>query len=121
MILVGRYGSPYGRRIAVTRRLTGIPYERRTIAAWDDFDAVTSVNPVGRVPALILDDGEVIVESIFITDALDQITGPERALTPPAGPERPRVQQLVALAMGTLDKMAMVVYWVRNRTLKMLV
>ena len=65
MILVGRYGSPYGRRIAVTRRLTGIPYERRTIAAWDDFDAVTSVNPVGRVPALILDDGEVIVESIL--------------------------------------------------------
>ena len=115
MILVGRYRSPYTRRVAVTLRLTGLPYERRIITAWDALDAVKAINPIGRVPALILDDGEVIGESSFIIDYLDQVAGPERALTPPSGPELLRVQQLVAMAMGTMDKMAMVVYEIRER------
>jgi glutathione S-transferase len=115
MILVGRYRSPYVRRVAVTMRQLGLDYERRLITAWDDLDGVTGINPVGRVPALILDDGEVIVESSFIIDYLDGLVGPEKVLTPPAGPERTRVQQIVALAVGTLDKMAMVIYEIRER------
>jgi glutathione S-transferase len=115
MILVGRYRSPFTRRVAVTLHLTGIPFERRIITAWDALDAVTVINPAGRVPALILDDGEAIAESSFIIDYLDHLAGPDRALTPPAGPERFRVQQLVALAMGAMDKIAMVVYEVRER------
>jgi glutathione S-transferase len=103
------------RRVAVTMQLTGVPYERRIITAWDDFEAVRAINPIGRVPALILDDGEIIVESSFIIDFLDQVVGPERALTPPEGPERLRVQQLVALAIGAMDKMAVVVYELRER------
>ena len=35
MILVGRYRSPFTRRVAVTLHLTGIPFERRIITAWD--------------------------------------------------------------------------------------
>ena len=115
MILVGRYRSPNVRRVAVTLQLTGVPYERRIITAWDALDAVTAINPVGRVPALILDEGEVIVESNFIIDYLDHLAGSERALTPPSGAERFRVQQLVAVAMGTMDKMVMAIYEVRER------
>jgi glutathione S-transferase len=53
---------------------------------------------------LILDDGEVLIDSAAILDYLDELAGPDRALTPPRGPERRRCNRLVALAMGACEK-----------------
>ncbi len=110
MILVGRYRSPFVRRVAVTLRLYDMPFERRVISVWDDLPEVREYNPLGRVPALILDDGEVLVDSSAIIDHLDDAAGPERALTPAPGAERRRVQRLVALALGVLEKAAQLIY-----------
>jgi glutathione S-transferase len=41
---------------------------------------VRAHNPVVRIPALLLDDGELVVESYAILDEIDQMVGPERAL-----------------------------------------
>ena len=51
-----------------------------------DFDAMRAINPLGRIPSLVLDDGEVLIDSAAILDWLDQTVGPERALLPPPGP-----------------------------------
>ena len=88
MILVGQYNSPYVRRVAVSLRVLGFAYEHDTRSVFSDFDAMRALNPLGRIPALVLDDGEVLIDSAAILDWLDQTAGPERALIPPGGAER---------------------------------
>lgn len=104
MILVGYWGSPFARRVGVTMKLLGLPFEHRRTAPSTHGPELRQVNPVGRVPALILEDGEVLIDSAMILDYLDEIAGPERALTPPRGAERRRCNRLVALALGACEK-----------------
>lgn len=116
MVLIGRYLSPFVRRVAVTLHLYEMPYEHRPLMAFgEDKDHIREHNPVGRVPALRLDDGEVLVDSAVILDYLDQRVGPDRALTPPSGPERWRLLSLLAIAAGATEKAVATVYEVRMR------
>jgi glutathione S-transferase len=110
MILVGQYDSPFVRRVAVSLRVLGFPYHHDTRSVFADFDAMRQVNPLGRIPALILDDGEILIDSAAILDWLDQSVGPERALTPPAGPERRRALRGLALASGVIEKAGAAAY-----------
>jgi len=116
MILIGRYLSPFVRRVAATLHLYGMPFEHRALATMgEDRDAIRELNPVTRVPALILDHGETLIDSGAILDWLDEQAGPERALTPPAGPERRRVLKLTAVATGAAEKGVLTVYEERFR------
>jgi glutathione S-transferase len=110
MILVGQYDSPYVRRVAVSLRVLGFDYEHDTRSVFADFDAMRAVNPLGRIPSLVLDDGEVLIDSAAILDFLDQTVGPERALLPHAGAERRRALRLIALATGAIDKVGAAAY-----------
>lgn len=110
MILVGQYDSPYVRRVAVSLRLLGFAYEHDTRSVFGDFDDLRRTNPLGRVPALVLDDGAVLVDSGAILDWLDERVGPERALLPSAGPGRRRALQRIALATGAIDKAGAAAY-----------
>jgi len=110
MILVGQYDSPYVRRVAVSLRVLGFDYEHDTRSVFADFDAMRQINPVGRIPSLVLADGEVLIDSAAILDWLDQTVGPERALVPPGGAERRRVLRLIALATGAIDKAGAAAY-----------
>lgn len=104
MILVGQYDSPYVRRVAVSLRLLGFVYQHDTRSVFGDFDSMRQTNSVGRIPSLVLDDGEVLIDSGAILDWLDESVGPARALLPRAGPERRRALRLVALATAVIDK-----------------
>jgi glutathione S-transferase len=104
MILVGQYDSPFVRRVAVSLRVLGLTYEHDTRSVFADFDAMRRVNPLGRIPSLVLDDGEVLLDSAAILDWIDQSVGPERALVPVTGRERRSVLSRVALATGAIDK-----------------
>jgi glutathione S-transferase len=110
MVLIGRYRSPFTRRVAISMRLLGIAYEHRPHTAWRNLQEVRAVNPVGRVPALILDCGEPLFDSSAILDYLDQIAGPERALVPLREPERHRVLRVTACALGALEKVVAALY-----------
>ena len=64
MILIGRYLSPFVRRVGATLYLYGLPFEHRPMMAFgDDKERLREWNPVTRVPALVVDDGEVLVDS----------------------------------------------------------
>jgi len=104
MILVGQYSSPFVRRVAVTLRVLGFPYEHDTRSVFRDFDSMRRTNPVGRIPSLVLDDGEVLIDSAAILDWLDETVGAARALIPRSGAERRRTLRLIALATGAVDK-----------------
>ncbi|MGL4236794.1 glutathione S-transferase family protein [Tabrizicola sp.] len=109
MILVGQYDSPVTRRVAVALHHYGIPFTRDTRSIFGDAEAVGRISPLTRIPALVLDDGEVLIDSAAILDHLDELAG-DRALCPSSGPARRQVLQMTALAQGTLEKTAAVVY-----------
>jgi glutathione S-transferase len=131
MILVGRYRSPFvpralraqyfcrresaGGRVAASMKIYGIPYERRALSTVTDGAAIRAVNPLGRVPALILDQGETLIESGTILDYLDERAGPDRALVPARGAERREVMRLVACATGAAEKAVALVYEIQRR------
>jgi glutathione S-transferase len=110
MILVGQYDSPLVRRVAVSLRVLGFAYEHDTRSVFGDFDSMRATNPLGRIPSLVLDDGEVLIDSAAILDWLDETAGPGRALIPPSGPERRRALRLIALACGAVDKAGAAAY-----------
>jgi glutathione S-transferase len=110
MILVGQYDSPYVRRVAISLRTLGFDYQHDTRSVFADFDAMREVNPLGRIPSLVLDGGEVLIDSAAILDWLDQAVGVERALIPAAGAGRRRALRLIALATGAIDKIGAAAY-----------
>ncbi|ACM33710.1 Glutathione S-transferase-like protein [[Acidovorax] ebreus TPSY] len=109
MILVGQYDSPVTRRVAIALHHYGIPFTRDTRSIFGDAAAIGRISPLTRIPALVLDDGEVLIDSASILDHLDEQAG-DAALIPRSGPQRRRVLQMTALAQGTLEKVAAVVY-----------
>lgn len=110
MILVGQYDSPYVRRVAVSLRVLGFEYRHDTRSVFADFDAMRKVNPLGRIPSLVLDGGETLIDSTAILDWLDETVGPERALLPRAGVERRHALRRIALATGAIDKAGVATY-----------
>ncbi len=109
MILVGQYDSPPTRRVAVALHHYGMPFTRDTRSIFGDAQAIGKISPLTRIPALVLDDGEVLIDSTAILDYLDELAG-KRALMPASGPARRHALQMTALAQGTLEKVAAVVY-----------
>ena len=63
MQLIGMLDSPYVRRTAISLRLLGLPFEHRPISVFRQFDEFAAINPVVRVPSLVCDDGEVLMDS----------------------------------------------------------
>ncbi|WP_309668287.1 glutathione S-transferase family protein [Tabrizicola sp.] len=109
MILVGQYDSPVTRRIAIALHQYGIPFTRDIRSIFGDAAAIGQISPLTRIPALVLDDGEVLIDSAAILDHLDEQAG-DAALIPASGPARRHALQMTALAQGTLEKAAAVVY-----------
>lgn len=104
MLLIGVNRSPYTRRVAITLEAYGMPFEQRDLSGFGNRAEVRAANPLGRIPALVLDGGETLVDSAAIVDHLDEMHGRDRALVPPAGAGRRAVQKVAALMMGACDK-----------------
>jgi glutathione S-transferase len=109
-VLIGQYDSPFVRRVAIALRRYGIDYEHRPWSVWSDADRLAQVNPLGRVPVLITGEGEALVESAAILEALDEAAGPDRALLPRSGTRRQEGLRLCALATGVGDKAVSLFY-----------
>jgi glutathione S-transferase len=110
MILYGRTVSPFVRRVAIWLDLQGRAYENVPLLVMDDFEKLKTVNPIGRVPALKLDDGTVLVETWAITDFLEDTAPAGRKLLPATGPERTRALQGIACAHNAAEKGVALVY-----------
>lgn len=110
MILIGQYDSPFVRRVAIAMRLYGMPFEHRPWSVFGDADRIAQYNPLMRVPTLVLNTGEALIESQAILDALDQLAPPGIAMAPAGGAERREALKVCALAMGLCDKAVSLVY-----------
>lgn len=110
MLLIGMFDSPFVRRVAVTLKLLQLPFEHANWSVGKDFDRIREYNPLGRVPTLVLANGEKLFESAAILDYLDELVGPERALLPACGPERRQALNVMAMATGAAEKGVLRVY-----------
>lgn len=111
MNLIGQYDSPFVRRVALALRFYGIPFKQTPWSTFGDAEKIAVYNPLMRVPTLVvLDDGEVLIESNAILDHLDELAGPSRAMIPDCGHVRREVLHVCALATGLADKAVSLLY-----------
>ena len=110
MILIGQYDSPFVRRVAIALRLYGLQYEHRPWSTFRDAEKIAAYNPLLRVPTLVLDSGDVLLDSTTILDHLDERADPDRRLIPSHGDNRRDALKVCALASGLCDKMVSLVY-----------
>ena len=105
MKLVGPYISGFTRRTAITMKLLGIPFEHLDLNAYTDKEEVRRYSPIGKVPALVLDNGEVLIDSAGIVDLLHGMAEPEKALLPPSGAPRLKALQLLGIGLAIYPKL----------------
>jgi glutathione S-transferase len=110
MILIGQYDSPFVRRVAIAMRLYGIAFEHRPWSTFGDADKIAPFNPLRRVPTLVLDSGEALIESTAMLDYLDELVGSERAMIADRGPARRHGLKICALGSGLADKAVSLIY-----------
>jgi glutathione S-transferase len=110
VILIGQYDSPFVRRVAIAAKLHGISYEHRPWSTFGDADKIAPFNPLRRVPTVLLDDGESLIDSAAILDWLDENAGQGQRLIAARGVERRRALKICALATGLADKSVSLLY-----------
>jgi glutathione S-transferase len=110
MILIGQYDSPFVRRTAIALRLYGLAFEHRPWSTFGDADKIAPYNPLRRVPTLVLDGGEALIESTAILDYLDELVGPGKAMIAENGEARRRHLKIAALGSGLADKAVSLIY-----------
>jgi len=109
MILIGRYLSPFVRRVAATLEWLDLPYEHRSLSPAKDAQAIREFNPMNKVPALIMDNGEILIESSAILDSILESV-PNQTLLPAKGDARRHVLQQCGIMTSTLDKCVAILY-----------
>jgi glutathione S-transferase len=110
MILIGQYDSPFVRRVGIALTLYGIAYEHRPWASFGEADKIRPYNPLTRVPTLVLDDGDVLIDSAAIIDYLDNLVPAEKRMFPQTEPARRRAIKIATVAAHTADKGVILFY-----------
>lgn len=98
--------SPFVRKVMMVVHELGLAERVETIRvvvhpAAPNGDVIAA-NPVGKIPTLVLDDGDVLYDSRVICEYLDMVHGDGR-LIPPEGPERWRALIWQAMADGMME------------------
>jgi len=115
MKLIGSLTSPYVRKVRIVLGEKSIDHEFTNDPPFSPDTRVAQVNPLGKVPALIMDDGYILFDSRVIVEYLDDLNGPESGrLIPAVGPQRLRVKRWEALADGIIDA-CVAIYLERKR------
>ena len=112
------FDSPFVRRVAISMKCLGLDFEHRNWSVGKDFELIRQFNPLGRVPTLVLPEGEVLIESIAILDFLDELAGPARALLPPSGTSRRTALRMMGIATGAAEKGVSEIYETAFRPLE---
>ena len=110
LILRSSPASPFGRKVKISAHLLGLADRIEVVDADtnDPGDSLRRQNPLGKIPALVLESGEALYDSRVIVEYLDHLAGGGRIL--PAGAARFPVLVQQALADGIMDAALLQVY-----------
>jgi glutathione S-transferase len=108
--------SPFVRKVSIAARVLGLAdkIENQPVDLNDPGDSLREQNPLGKIPALILDDGTTYFDSRVILEYLDHLAGGGRII-PREGPARFAALRMEALCDGALDASVLIVYESRYR------
>lgn len=115
MQLIGMLDSPYVRRVAISLKRLGIPFEHRSLSVFQNFDDFSQTNPLVKAPTLVCDDGTVLLDSTLILEYIETMAGPDKSLMPSGNPQHQQSLRLIGLALGACEKTVQIVY---ERTLR---
>ncbi|MEJ8864574.1 glutathione S-transferase N-terminal domain-containing protein [Pseudomonas jessenii] len=111
MKLIGMLDSPYVRRAAISAKCLGITLEHQSVSVFRHFEQFQQINPVVKAPTLVLDDGEVLMDSTLIIDYLETLA--QKSLMPAEPGQRLRALRLIGLALAASEK-SVQLYYERN-------
>ena len=116
MILRSSPASPFVRKVRIAIKLLGFDdkIEARDTDLNDPADPIRKQNPLGKIPALILEDGTALYDSRVILEYLDQLAGGGKII-PREPAARFAALGLQALCDGVLDASVLLVYENRYR------
>lgn len=107
MKLVTSLTSPYGRKVRVVLAEKKIPFQLQVENPWLPDSPVSSLNPLGKVPVLVLEDGVSVFDSRVIVEYLDHVS-PVAHLIPSEPKSRMIVRGVEALTDGVTDAAVLV-------------
>ncbi|KAF1369655.1 glutathione S-transferase [Yokenella regensburgei] len=102
MKLIGSYTSPFVRKISVLLLEKGIPFDFINEMPYNAENGVAQYNPLGKVPALLTDDGECWYDSPIIAQYIE-LLNVAPAMVPVEPKAALRMRQLESLADGIMD------------------
>jgi glutathione S-transferase len=102
MKLIGAITSPYVRKVRIVMSEKKLDFEFVTEDVWKDDTTITSSNPLGKVPCLIMEGGEALFDSRVIVEYVDTLS-PVGKLIPTGSRDRAEAKTWEALADGLLD------------------
>jgi glutathione S-transferase len=102
MILIGSLTSPYVRKVRVVAAEKRLELQLQLEDVWHAESRITQLNPLGKVPTLVMEDGGTVFDSRVIVEYLDQLT-PVHRMIPDKGRARIEVRCWEALADGLMD------------------
>jgi glutathione S-transferase len=105
--------SPFARKVRIAAIELGlidkIEFMPTTVAPGQPNDEYSRITPLKKLPALITDNGDVIVDSYVIVEYLDELAGGGK-LVPASGATRWKVKSDHSLLQGMLDSMLLCRY-----------
>jgi len=102
MKLIGSHTSPYARKVRIVLAEKKIEYDFVLDSPWAADSKVPDINPLGKIPVLVLDDETPLFDSRVIVEYIDNVT-PNNKLFPAPNRERIEVKRWEALADGLCD------------------
>ncbi|MEW6134024.1 MAG: glutathione S-transferase [Pseudomonadota bacterium] len=107
MKLITSPTTPFGRKVRIVLLEKKIPFELVNDIPWNADTRVGSYNPLGKVPVLVLKDGETLFDSRVIVEYLEHVS-PVGHLIPQDPTSRIYVRKIEALADGITDAAALI-------------
>ncbi|MDI2090425.1 glutathione S-transferase family protein [Commensalibacter oyaizuii] len=104
MKLIGMLDSPYVRRVAISLKAMNLLFEHEALSVFNDIEKMQAVNPLMKAPALITDEGTLLIDSTLILEYLERKCDPSVSLLPKELNQFTYSQSLIGIALTLCDK-----------------
>ena len=105
--------SPFVRRVAISARLLNLEYEHKPLSIFRNYEQIRKINPLVKVPSLICDNGELLIDSTLIIGYLESLSG--KTLLPLASDTLQLALKHIGVALVTMEKVAQLIYETKQR------